>query len=224
MIRYVMLLLPALAAWMALKGGGLAWKLLVPASCALVTVALFWLPTALARREVIVILLGFLSSLVGDYFLATRSGHSHYFELGIVSFLIAHGFFLRYALWNGGLSRGALFGVLAMFLPYYLFALFPRFKDPVLAVAVFLYLVVSCAGFAAACGIRIASPGRPLYVVGIGLLLFSDTLISLSEFLRYRALSGWILPTYYAFLICIAASVLVRRVDGATKRSLPPDP
>lgn len=208
---YLFLVPAALSALMALSVGGLAWKLMVPAACALAILSLVWVPTPLSARERAILLLALLACLVGDYFLATRSGHSHYFEFGIAAFLIAHLCLVRYALWNGKLHLRALLLLLLAFLPYYGLALAPRFKEPVLAIAVLLYLLVSCLGFASACGIRIPRPSRQLYVASLGLLLFSDTLISLSEFLHYRTFNAWILPTYYLFLIGVTASAVQRR-------------
>lgn len=207
-----LLVYPTVAAVMALIGDRLAYKLSVPGCCALAVSFLFIArPARVPRREIVSMVAGLLLSLVGDYFLATRSGHPHHFEAGIASFLLAHLCFLRYALWNGRIHLLTLAVTLLMFVPYYGLALIPRTPDAVLRVAVLLYLLVSCVGFAAAMGMQVAAPGRWFYRIGIGSLVFSDTLISFSEFLHYRLLNRLILPTYYLCLLGITASILIRQ-------------
>jgi hypothetical protein len=41
-------------------------------------------------------------------------------------------------------------------------------------------------------------------------VVFSDTIISFSEFLHYRTLNAWILPTYYLGHLTITTSILLR--------------
>lgn len=142
--------------------------------------------------------------------MSSRRGHAHYFEWGIAAFFVAHLGYLRYALANGGLSRRALGALLLVFVPYFGMALSPGIESWVLWTAVLLYLLISCVGLAAAIGLKQPALMKGLYLVGIGLIVFSDAVISLSEFVHYRALDSLILPTYYLAHLVITASILLR--------------
>ena len=74
--------------------------------------------------------------------------------------------------------------------------------------AVLVYLLISCFSLGAAVGIRAGRWIRWPYVLGIFLILFSDTIISFREFVGYRELDFLILPTYYAAHIIITFSLL----------------
>ena len=56
---------------------------------------------------------------------------------------------------------------------------------------------------------------KGLYVAGIVLVVFSDTIISFKEFLDYHALNGLILPTYYLAHLAITLSILIRFAAGS---------
>ena len=47
-----------------------------------------------------------------------------------------------------------------------------------------------------------------LFITGIGLIVFSDTLISFGEFLRWKRGNWLILPTYYLAQLCVSWTVL----------------
>ena len=47
-----------------------------------------------------------------------------------------------------------------------------------------------------------------IFTLGIGLIVASDTIISFTEFLQFRALDWLILPTYYLAHLCITCAVL----------------
>jgi len=100
--------------------------------------------------------------------------------------------------------------LLVQFVPYYAFFLMPRIRGAILDGAVLLYLLISCVAMAAAIGLRLAGRAKGLYVAGIGLILFSDTLISLNGFLSYSKLNWLILPTYYLAHLVITLSILAR--------------
>lgn len=61
---------------------------------------------------------------------------------------------------------------------------------------------------AAAAGLRIPAAPRRAYLTGMALLVFSDTLISFSEFLHVRTFNGLILPTYYAAHLAVSWAAL----------------
>ena len=50
-----------------------------------------------------------------------------------------------------------------------------------------------------------------LFAAGIAMILFSDTLIALSRFLKIKKVCRAICPTYFACHILIAASVFAER-------------
>lgn len=204
------LVLPAVVAGLALSTGRLAFKLGVPGLCALILVAFLRRCSSTRHREIWAVVAAFGMSMVGDYFLSSPPGHAHYFEAGIAAFFVAHLGYLRYSLLNGGLHRLALVVLLVVFVPYFGLVLSPVIHGRVLWVAVLLYLLISCAGLAAAAGLKQPSLVKGLYVAGIGLVVFSDTIISFNEFLRYRGLNAWILPTYYLAHLTITTSILLR--------------
>jgi uncharacterized membrane protein YhhN len=53
-------------------------------------------------------------------------------------------------------------------------------------------------------------PVKTGYVVGIGLLVFSDTLIALSDFMKVRGVAFLILPTYYLAQVVVTWALLQR--------------
>jgi len=176
------------------------------------------------RREIWAVVAAFSMSMVGDYFLSSRSGHTHYFEAGIAAFFVAHLGYLRYSLLNGALHRVALVVLMLVFVPYFGLALAPAIQGGVLWIAVLFYLLISCIGLAAAVGLKQSSVLKGSYIAGIGLVVFSDTIISFSEFLHYRALNAWILPTYYLAHLTITTSILLRpdlRSDRGASQEFP---
>ena len=213
--RLALLLVPAVFAVLALSTGRLPFKLGVPGLCALILLESLRSSPGLPRREIGAVVIAFGMSMVGDYFLSTRSGRAHYFEAGIVAFFFAHLGYLRYALYHGRLHRGALTALLAMFVPYFGFILSPAIDAWTLWVAVLAYLLISCVALAAALGMKASLVVKGLYVAGIGLVVLSDTIISFNEFLRYRAFNAWILPTYYLAHLSITASILWRSGRGS---------
>lgn len=218
---FALLALPLLCAALALLTGRLPFKLGVPGLCALILLALLRCSPRVQSRGVWAVIVGFGMSMVGDFFLSNRPGHAHFFEAGIATFFVAHLGYLRYALLNGKLHRLALAILLAGFGSYFGLALAPAISDRVLWVASLLYLLISCVGFAAALGLKQPPRIKGLYVAGIGLVVFSDTVISFSEFLHYRDLDGWILPTYYLAHLAITSSILLRQ-DSCRVRQVSP--
>lgn len=210
MERFVVLILPVAAAVMALWTGRLPFKLAVAALCGIILMACVGRRPRLSGLQLWWVVAALAMSMVGDYFLSSRKGHAHFFEAGIAAFFAAHIGFLRYALAHGRISTGALTVILLTYVPYFVLGLAPAIESRTLWAAVLLYLLVSCVGLAAALGLKQPRPVKWLYVAGIALIVFSDTLISFGEFLHYRRLSFLILPTYYAAHIAITASILAR--------------
>ncbi len=208
----VTLALPVCLAVIANQTGYLPFKLGVPLVCAFLLLVHFR-ENMQQRLDVWCVIGAFVFSAIGDYFLSNRRGHESFFIFGIAAFFVAHLGYLGFSLRNGRLHRTALCVLLAGYLPYFILALRPAITDPILFVAVLLYLLVSCVGLAAAAGLRLRPTGKWLYVFGILMVVVSDTFISFSEFLKYHALNDWILPTYYLAHLAVTASVVTTLRD-----------
>jgi hypothetical protein len=209
----VLLAIASLASLLALKTGQLGWKLAVPTACALALLAARPRPGQ-GRGAIWPVVVAFGFALLGDAFLSTRAGRVSWFVAGIAAYFVSHVGYVAYALPRGRLSRTTLGLALAAFLSYVVLKLGRQVPDPVLLAAVIAYGLVSCLSLAAAVGLRQPALPKALFIAGIGLLVFSDTLISFNEFLRYRAWNGWILPTYYLALVAVAGGVLKRGETG----------
>lgn len=132
------------------------------------------------------------------------------FSAGIGLYLIAHVGYLWFALLNGRMHKLFTLLVLTGFLLFFFIRLFPAIDDTVLVIAVFVYLIISCISLGAAFGTKLAPLVKWSYFAGVFLVLFSDTIIALSEFTSYNALNFLILPTYYAAHMSITFA-LIRR-------------
>ena len=203
----LLLLMPACLAYYADTTGYLPYKMGVPLVCAALLTVCF-LGRLRQRLDVWFVIGAFVFSAIGDYFLSSRRGHEHYFVIGIAAFFVAHLGYLGFSLSNGRLHRITMGVLLAGYLPYFVFALKPAIGDPILFAAVLLYLLISCVGLAAAAGLRLPPLAKWFYVFGIFMVVLSDTIISFSEFLKFRDWNSWILPTYYLAHLTVTASVM----------------
>lgn len=191
----------------ALATGHLLAKLAVPFCCALALAAQAGAqPTQWRVVAPVIVALAFAS--VGDFFLSSRAGRVSWFVAGIAAYLVAHLGYLTFALRHGRLHRVTLVVALLAILAYYGLALAPRLSNVALSVSVLAYSIVSGVSLAAATGLRERAAAKACFVAGISLLIFSDTVISFSEFCDWRAWNGLILPTYYLALLLITAGVL----------------
>lgn len=207
-MRALTLLIPgAVLATLALVTHELAFKLAVPGWCMVVLVAV-GAGGRPPRAHPWPVIAALACSMVGDAFLSTRGDSVPRFVAGIAAYLVAHLGYLTFALRNGRLAWPVLGVLLVGFVPYYVAALKPAIGDPVLGAAVLFYLVISCVSLAAVAGLDTVWAKRWCFVVGISLLVFSDTLISFSEFLGYRALNPLILPTYYLALLGVTLAMV----------------
>jgi uncharacterized membrane protein YhhN len=203
------LVLPALVALGALWTGALPLKLGVPLSCAVLLSALFF-AGRIRHGDVVWVVAAFVFSAAGDYFLSNKRGREDYFVIGIGLFLIAHFGYLTTAWLNGRVHRPVLMLLVAGFGGYYAAWLYPAIEGRVLAAAVLVYLLVSCLVMAVAAGVRWVPSVKVWYVLGIALIVLSDTIISFHEFLGIRTFNWLILPTYYLAHLAITFG-LIRR-------------
>ena len=159
-------------------------------------------------KDTWLIIAAFFFSIVGDWFLTHMNGDSSMFTKGIALFFLAHLGYLFYALLNGIIRLEFTLILLIAYLAFFYFILYPTFSDTVLMLASLTYLLVSCLSVGAAAGIKADPVVKWAFVFGIVLILFSDTIISLKEFLKYTSLDFLILPTYYLAHISITFSLI----------------
>lgn len=150
----------------------------------------------------------FVFSIGGDWFLSTRNGETERFVIGIALFFVAHIGYLTYALLNGKIRRNFTVGFTLVFLIYYALVLYPAIDEVVLNIAVLIYLLISCLSFGIAVGFQGDELAKRAYIFGIFLVLFSDTIISIKEFVGIHEVDWLILPTYYLAHIAVTFSMI----------------
>ena len=163
-------------------------------------------------KDIWLIIGAFLFSIAGDWFLSNKDGDPMMFSKGIALFFLAHIGYLAFAITNGKIKWRFTSILLVAFLVYYFLVLYQAINDKVLMIASLIYLLISCLSAGASIGIKGDILVKWTYAFGIFLILFSDTIISLKEFLRYDNLNYMILPTYYLAHISITFS-LIRKVE-----------
>jgi hypothetical protein len=203
------LLAPAAMAIVAVASERLPFKMAVPLSCAVILGALYFTGTA-GRIDLLWVIAALVFSAAGDYYLSRKAAHEMFFLIGIGLYLFAHLGYLTAAWRNGHVNLAVLVPVLVVFLAYFFALLRPAITDAFISCAVLTYLLVSCLVLAVAAGLEWKTGPKALFVVGIALIMTSDTAISLSEFLRVPRVSVLILPSYYMAHLAITASLLRR--------------
>ena len=210
--RWIYLLIPVqlISATLALLHYGFVFKS-GSAAVAILILLLMFLYRQLRSREMIPLILAFSFSIVGDWFLSHRDGEIMRFIYGIVFFFFAHTGYLWYALLKGTMRWRFTIILLMAYLLFFLLVLYPTITNKALILAVLAYLIISVVSLGAAMGIMGDKRSRLAFVLGISLILFSDTIIALREFIGYHSLNELILPAYYLSHIFIACSVLIRQ-------------
>ncbi|WP_181899468.1 lysoplasmalogenase [Flagellimonas nanhaiensis] len=159
-------------------------------------------------KDVWMIIGAFLFSIIGDWFLSNMNGDSLMFVKGIALFFLAHVGYLLYALMNGKIKWKFTIILLAAYLVFFFWVLYPTFTDMALMVASLIYLLISCFSLGASMGMKGNPSAKWSYVFGIILILFSDTIIAFKEFLDFHMFDFLITPTYYLAHICITFSLI----------------
>lgn len=152
----------------------------------------------------------FLFSIAGDWFMSNKLGDPMMFSKGIALFFLAHLGYLGFALVNGKIKWRFTLIVLIAYLLFFFLLLAPSIDDKILRYAALIYLLISCLTFGTSVGIKGDKVFKWAYIFGIFLIVFSDTIIALTEFLGYSKLDFMILPTYYLAHISITFA-LIRR-------------
>ena len=161
-------------------------------------------------------------SFIGDYFMAHKGKSEVKYLLGIAGFFLGHVIFIAHSMlhipfaaheafflnttprtlfFRKGLITGAALAI--WFTPYLILRVI-RKVPKLLRIPVVLYTFISITGLAAA-----VMTGSRIYILGIAMLLFSDTMIAESDFVGNRKVSRLILPTYYLCHILVALSALI---------------
>ena len=157
----------------------------------------------------------FLFSIAGDWFMSNKLGDTMMFSKGIALFFLAHLGYLGFALVNGKIKWRFTLIILMAYLLFYFLLLIPSIDDKILRYAALIYLLISCLTFGTSIGIKGDKVFKWSYILGIFLIVFSDTIIALTEFLGYTTLDFMILPTYYLAHISITFSLIRREnLDG----------
>jgi hypothetical protein len=202
----LLLLIPILCAALHAKTGWYPFSAAVTLTC---LVSVF--PWADPR-----ILAAYALSVIGDWFMAHSGGKNGDRMLlgGIAGFFLAHACFLLFSVDRADFSSGRLLWLIpsgAAAVGYALFlvrALYPAVPDRMLKIAATAYTGISLAVLAFSLLSSSAPIPKALFCFGIAMILFSDTLIALSRFLKKKGLGRWICPTYFACHILIAASMM----------------
>ncbi len=206
---YLTGILPALFGVMAIRTNDFRYKAGVTLTCMLILLLAQWtmgLPAA-----VWVILAAFACSIVGDFFLSHKKRNPQYYLWGVSSFWLAHLGYLVFT-WSQGTLQASVFWLLLLgYGAYFALRVGPAIGQKTLAVAVFLYVVISCLSLAAAVGMDASAAVKSWMIVGIGLILISDTIIGEVDFVGTKGLGFLILPTYYAAHISILYALLHMR-------------
>lgn len=207
---YGFLLIPLASAILALAFHDFVFKAGV-AGTGIMLLIVFYRKKLREARDVWMIILAFLFSIGGDWFLSNRHGEVGMFVAGIGLFFVAHAGYLAYALLNGRLNRPFTLILLTAYLLFFFLKLYPSIDDRVLMIAALVYTLISCFSLGAAAGIRGNGIAKWIYCFGILMVLFSDTIIAFREFTNYHDLGFLILPTYYLAQISITVSLLIKR-------------
>ena len=200
-----LIVIPILFTVFAVSDHGFFCRAGVSLSCA----AIVWLTAGLElRRTKWWVVAGLIVSVFGDWFMVQRGNNPNLFICAICLFFMAHACFCVFCLVNGRINKWFLLVLLMGYLPFFFVALRPALMpQPALLVAVLAYLLMSCVSLAAAVGLRLPTVVRVIYIVGIALFVFSDTIIALRVFAKYNDLSFLILPTYFASHVVLALAL-----------------
>lgn len=205
-----LILIPIAFALLQLKMNKYIFSALTTLSCA-----------AIAALNSPIMALALFISFIGDWFMAHKGSKEWMYLLGIAGFFLAHMVFIAHALTHvlfashealvlgvvpratyvrAGLLTGA---VLTLWFTPYLILRVIRKVPKLLKLPVVLYAFISIAGLSCA-----VMTGNALYILGIAMLLFSDTMIAENDFVGNTKAGPLILPTYYLCHILVALSAL----------------
>lgn len=207
-MRYLTLIIPVVFCGFAVMDCGFFFRAATTLSCAVI---LGLISDRTLRPLIWWIIAALIVSSVADWFMAYSSRGRNYFIYGVCLFFVAHLGYILFSLKNGHLNRWLLTALLAVYLCFFFFMLYPGITGAVMFSAVLAYLVVSCISLAATIGIRLKASTRWGFAFGIFLLVFSDTIIALGGFAGYGGLDYLVLPTYFASQIVITFALINKK-------------
>lgn len=191
---------PVIFAGLRLAGRGYIFSALTTLSCAALIALVRPFPASYGW-----LIAGLLASALGHYWLSHTGGRDTVFAMGVGGFLVGHVFFVVAAAQDFRFRPAALvigLILIACYAPYCALRVLPKTPE-MLRIPVAAYALVSLVGFTFA-----MMTGKPLYILAIAFLLFSDTMIAEADFVRNAAAKPLILPTYYPCHILIALSAI----------------
>jgi hypothetical protein len=203
-MKYLSLIIPILFTVFAVTGHGFFFRAGVSASCAII---LWIMSKQTVSSHIWWVIAALIVSIAADWFM-TRKGVLVYFLFAIILFFMAHTGFFLFCLKNGRINWRFLLPVLTGYLIFFFAILFPAIKPTYLLVAVLAYLIISCFSLSAAVGLRLPAMAHWCFAAGIALLVFSDTIIALNIFVKYKDLNFLILPTYFASHVMVTLALL----------------
>jgi uncharacterized membrane protein YhhN len=156
------------------------------------------------------ILAGLLCSLAGDIFLMLPSDR---FIEGLISFLIAHLFYIAAFTIDGGGEEFSLLSAIALLIygGVMLRLLFPTLGKMKLPVIVYMLVILLMVWQASNRAINIETGGKFAALAGACLFAASDSVLALNRFRRkFQSSQFLILTTYFAAQWLIALSVALR--------------
>ena len=156
------------------------------------------------------IVAGLLCSLAGDVFLMLPGDR---FIPGLISFLIAHLFYIAAFTFDGALGRPSLLTAVALLLygGVMLRLLFPHLGKMKVPVVVYMLVILSMVWQATNRWIETNSTGSLLGFAGAGLFAASDSILALNRFRHaFKSAQFLILTTYFTAQFLIALSVALR--------------
>jgi len=169
-----------------------------------------------ANRWLGALVFAFLIAIVGDYFLGIRTTDIG-FVLGIGGYLLTHIGFWTYAWHNITGRRRFTWWVFALillpFIVLYVTMFWPTLQSHIpLAIAVFVYLAMSCLTLASSIDIsRRQFSWRWVFAAGVLCLLLSDATIGLHNFAdRHELYRLYMWPLFYTAMILVALSVVLQ--------------
>jgi len=207
---YALLLIPLTSAILALLHFGFFFQAGVAAAGILILMIVYFKQLRVSR-DVWMVIAAFMFSIGGDWFLSNKKEDAGMFIAGIILFFFAHAGYLLYALMNGRIHKTVTLTVLAAYLVFFFFVLYPSIDNKALMFASLVYLLISCVSLGAAAGLQTTSMVKWAFIFGIFLILFSDTIIAFKEFVKYRELNFLILPTYYLAQISITFALMRKK-------------
>lgn len=204
---YCLLILSVLSAILALTTSNFIYKS-GSAAIGILIILVLNIRSVKPSKDNWLIIGAFLFSIAGDWCLSNKLEDTSMYVKGIALFFFAHLCYLLFAIFNGQIKWKFTIVFLIGFLLFFFLSLYPSINDKVLMIAALVYLIVSCLSFGASLGIKDNSIFKWAYVFGIFLVLFSDTLISFTEFIGYKKFNFLILPTYYLAHISVTFSLI----------------